>query len=200
MNNQKLLLIGCGILKKEIRWLIEKNRWPIETIFLNSALHIDFDQLARGLTAALGAYQGCNIIVFYGCCHPLMDQMLEGAATFRTTGQNCIDILLGQSVFMQELSQGAFFLLEDWAQHWKEMQINMFGNNLKGLKYIFQCHHAYLLALKTPCSEDFTTQAEEIAAMIGLPLRWMDASLDRLEAVLQAAITRKMEERSCQKC
>lgn len=199
MNNQKLLLVGCGILKKEIRCLIEKNQWPVEAIFLNSALHVDFDQLARSLSAAFGLYHERDIIVFYGCCHPLMDQMLEKAAAFRTVGQNCVDILLGPTVFTQELSQGAFFLLEDWAQRWNEIALKMSGNNPKGLRYIFQCHHAYLLALRTPCSEDFSDQAEEVADMVGLPLRWMDVSLDRLESILRTTIMRKMEEVSCQK-
>ncbi|GAK54956.1 hypothetical protein U27_01787 [Candidatus Vecturithrix granuli] len=199
MNNQKLLLVGCGILKREIRWLIEKNQWPVEAIFLNSALHVDFDKLARGLTAVLRAYHGRNIIVFYGCCHPLMDQMLEDAATFRTSGQNCLDILLGPAVFTQELSQRAFFLVEDWARRWNEITNKISGNNSKGVKYIFQCHHTYLLALRTPCSEDFTTQAEEVADIVGLPLRWMDVSLDHLESILQTTIMRKMEELSCQK-
>ncbi len=77
MNDQKLLLVGCGILKKEIRWLIEKNQWPVEAIFLNSALHVDFDQLGRSLTSVLSAHRERNIIVFYGCCHPLMDQIVQ---------------------------------------------------------------------------------------------------------------------------
>lgn len=103
MDKEKLLLIGCGILKKEIRWLIEKNRWPVEPIFLVSALPVDFEKLSHGLTSALDKYQERNSIVFYGCCHPLMNTMLEDANTFRTPGQNCIDILLGHTVFSEEL-------------------------------------------------------------------------------------------------
>lgn len=191
MDKAKLLLIGCGILEKEIRWLIEKNRWPVESIFLTSALHVDFEKLSHCLTSALDTYQDRNRIVFYGCCHPLMHTMLEEADVFRTPGQNCIDILLGHTVFTEELGKGAFFLLEDWAQHWRSILPPTFGNNPKGISYIFQFSHTYILGLRTPCSADFCVEAEEFAEITGLPLRWMDVSLDHLEAILQKTITRK---------
>ena len=38
MVENRLLLLGCGILRKETRLLIEKNRWPMDTMFLDSAL------------------------------------------------------------------------------------------------------------------------------------------------------------------
>lgn len=194
MDKEKFLLIGCGILEKEIRWVIEKNGWPVKPIFLTSALHVDFEQLSQCLLAALDKYQTRNIIVFYGCCHPLMDSILEEANTFRTIGQNCVDILLGRSVFTKELEQGAFFLLEDWAHHWRQISHKTFGSNPKGFRYILQCTHKYILCLTTPCSADFTAQANEFAAMAGLPLRWMDVSLDHLESILQETITRKERE------
>ena len=54
------LLLGCGILQNEIRFLIEKNGWPLETHFLNSALHIDFDKLSLALTSALKRHAGAR--------------------------------------------------------------------------------------------------------------------------------------------
>ena len=29
-TDDPLLLLGCGILRKEVRYLIEKNGWPVE--------------------------------------------------------------------------------------------------------------------------------------------------------------------------
>ena len=52
-NNERPLLIGCGILKREIRHLIEKNGWALDTLFLASTLHIDLDRLGSALAAAL---------------------------------------------------------------------------------------------------------------------------------------------------
>ncbi|MFA7405649.1 MAG: DUF1638 domain-containing protein, partial [Pelobacteraceae bacterium] len=104
------LLLGCGILHKEIRFLIEKNSWQLETHFLDSALHIDFDKLSLALKSALDHYAGREMTVFYGACHPQMETILHAAGAFRTEGQNCAEMLLGPERFAAELEQGAFFL------------------------------------------------------------------------------------------
>lgn len=192
-GTDKLLLIGCGILKEEILWLIEKNLWHMDTFFLDSSLHIDFSQLEKGLTGALNKFTGRNIIVFYGTCHPLMDRMLDEAKTFRTEGQNCIEMLLGHERFTEELLNGAYFLFEDWVRRWDYITIKTFGSSRKEIvQNIFQADRKYLIGIRTPCSGDFTSEAIAAANMVGLPLRWMDVSLEHLESVIQKAITKKM--------
>jgi hypothetical protein len=195
---EKLRLLGCGILKKEVKYLIEKNHWPMDTVFLDSSLHIDFDKLSRGLQGSLAKHRDGHNIVFYGCCHPLMDRMLEAEHTFRTEGQNCVDILLGHELFDAELEKGAFFLLEDWARRWDSIEHKTYGVALKpGLvrEIMAEGGRTYLLALKTPCSADFTAEAEAIAARLQLPLYWLEVGLEHLEAVLRAALERKLMER-----
>lgn len=177
--------------------MIEANGWPIDTIFFDSALHIDFGQLSKCLTSSLRKFRERDVIVFYGCCHPLMEMILGEEKTFRTPGQNCVDMLLGNAVFTDELSKGAFFLLEDWAQRWERILIKTFGENPKVIREIFQGDRAYLLGIRTPCSDDFGTEAEAAARLVGLPLYWMDVSLDHLESVLQVTISRKLEEIEC---
>lgn len=195
MYEKRLLLIGCGILSKEIRYLTKKNVWPMDAIFIDSSLHIDLKKLERSLKQVLAKHRGRDIIVFFGTCHPLMNSILEDAETVRTEGQNCVEMLLGHDVFTQELSQGAFFLLEDWARRWELIQTKTLGTNLQVIREIYQCDRKYILCLKTPCSEDFNTQAEKAGEMVGLPIRWMDVSLEHLESVIQAAIDRKMRSR-----
>lgn len=192
MTNDRLLLLGCGILKKEVDFLIQKNGWPLETLFLDSALHVDFDRLAKGLTSALAKHREEDVIVLYGTCHPLMERMLAEAHTFRTRGQNCVEMLLGHDLFTEELSNGAYFLLEDWARRWEHIQIKTFNTkNLDLIRDIFQGDRKCLLGLRTPCSGDFTAEAEAAGRMVGLPLRWLDVPLDHLESVLLEAIERK---------
>lgn len=186
-----LLLLGCGILQKEIRFLIEKNEWPLETHFLDSALHIDFDKLSRALSSTLKHHAERDSIVFYGACHPLMENILESAGTIRTTGQNCVEMLLGAERFTNELANGAFFLLEEWARHWERIVTSTFGTNRAVIREMYQGDRSYLLCITTPCSGDFRNAAEEAGMLVGLPLRWLDVSLDHLETVLQAAIYRK---------
>lgn len=191
--SERCLLLGCGILHKEVRYLIEKNGWAMDTDFLDSSLHINFEALASELQSGIVRNQGREVVVFYGCCHPHMEQMLDAAHTYRTQGQNCVEMLLGRERFMDELTNGAFFLLEDWALRWDEAIGRTFGTNPKVVREIFQLSSQYLLCIRTPCSGDFTAAAEDVGHKTGLPLRWLDAELDDLEAVLREAYARRTE-------
>jgi hypothetical protein len=184
------LIIGCGILQKEIRCLVEKNGWQQGMTFLPSALHVDFDRLQNSLEKCLQLHRAAPAIIFYGACHPRMDQILDAAAVIRTPGQNCIDIYLGHETFCRELEQGAFFLFEDWALHWKEIVGAVMPGNPEIMRSIFRSAHKYLLAIRTPCSDDFSAAAEAVSEMTALELRWIDAGLEHLEANLAATLTR----------
>lgn len=198
MAEDRLLLMGCGILKNEVRFLIDKNGWPVDTSFFDSALHCEFDKLSHCLTTGLSKQAGRDVVVFYGACHPLMERMLDAAHTFRTEGQNCVEMLLGEERFTRELQQGAFFLLEEWAQRWEYIVSKAFGtSNWELIREMFNSDRSYLLGLRTPCSGDFTKEAEEAARLINLPLRWLDVDLEHLEAVLATAIRRKRQEKTC---
>ncbi|ATG91910.1 DUF1638 domain-containing protein [Methylomonas koyamae] len=189
-----LTLVGCGILRKEVDRLIEKNHWNVHTHYLNSALHNYLNRLSTELNQALEEREklGEKTVVFYGSCHPLMENYLEGHHTCRTQGQNCIVMLLGYERFMQELEQGAYFLLEDWALTWEPMITACFGNNNAVVREIFHSSHKYILALRTPCNSDFTSAAEAAARFVDLPLRWQDVDLSHLELVLTDAIQRRL--------
>jgi hypothetical protein len=178
------VIIGCGILEKEIRCLVEKNRWDVDMAFLPSGLHVDFDRLRTCLEKCLAQYADRQTLVFYGACHPLMDQIMATARSFRTPGQNCVDIYLGNELFCRELENGAFFLFEDWALHWRQIVGAVMPGNPEVMRSIFRSAHKYLLAIRTPCSGDFGGEAAVISAMTSLELRWLDAGLEHLEANL----------------
>ena len=189
MDEGRLMLLGCGILHREIRHLIEKNRWPLDTFFIDSMLHVDFDALASALKKALARHTGRRVIVFYGACHPLMDQILAEAGLQRTRGQICVEMLLGEERCTRELADGTYFLLEDWALRWNHMIQKTFGDNAAVTRAIFQGDRSNLLCLRTPCSGDFTSYAAAAGSQVGLPLRWLDVPLDNLEKCLHDSIT-----------
>jgi len=184
MRDERPILIGCGILAKEVQWLIDKNQWPLDAFFLDSALHIDFGALKDRLTEALSLYRERFPLVFYGECHPRMEHILAEQKLSRTEGQNCLEMLLGHATFMTELSQGAFFLLEDWAVRFDAITELTFGNNPDLIRTVFAEDRKYLLCVRTPCSGDFTRFAEAAGQKVNLPVRWLDCPLDPLESVL----------------
>lgn len=185
---ERTVLIGCGILAREVRTLIRKNRWPLEADLFDSNLHNDFGSLEKALASSLSGHRADRTVVFYGCCHPRIDEIVAGAAAVRTQGQNCIEMLLGHDEFTAELERGAYFLVEAWARSWHRVVMNAFGtSNPDVIRSIFNEDRRYLLALRTPCTGDFTEAAEEAGRVAGLPVRWRDVPLDHLENTLRAA-------------
>jgi hypothetical protein len=192
-EGKPITMVGCGILHKEIDFLIKKNGWNIETQYLASSLHNYFDKLYTQLDDALDADDkaGRDTVVFYGSCHPQMDRILNKHHTLRTEGQNCIVMLLGYEHFMEGLGEGAYYLLEDWANTWEPMITECFGKNNAVVREIFHSSHKLMIAIRTPCSNDFTAAAEAAARFVDFPLQWLDVNLDHLESVLADVIARK---------
>lgn len=188
---RQMALVGCGILSKEILYLIKKNNWPLVLRLFDSGLHVNFNKLGRILEKGLAESNDLPTVVFYGTCHPLMDNILIKWNTLRTPGQNCVEILLGKEVFASELEKGAFFLLEDWARRFEYVTGIAFNDKPDITRQIFQMEQKYLLGLRTPCSGDFTNDAEKVSGLVGLPLRWMDVDLDFLEQTLELAIEKR---------
>ncbi len=120
-----------------------------------------------------------------------MEKILDEHQTRRTEGQNCVEMLLGRDKFMEELAQGAFFLLEDWAIHWDSVVLKTFGDHPQVVREIFQQTHKYLLCIYTPCSHDFSQQANAIAEKVGLPVKSIHISLDGLEKTLEKLLKPK---------
>lgn len=180
MTDQRHILISCGIVKNEVEQLFARHSWACGRTYLTSSLHFDFDKLYKSLTGAIERNPDKEIVLLYGACHPGIDSLAD---TRRIPCQNCVEMLLGKQLFQDELEKGAYFLLEEWARDWEGILEKTFGNR-EVAREIFQGDRKYILALRTPCSGDFSEQAESAAASVGLPLRWMDVSLDHLEQLL----------------
>lgn len=56
------------------------------------------------------------------------------------------------------------------------------------MRDIFRSAHNYLLAIRTPCSNDFSAEAQRISQLTSLPLRWIDAGLEHLEKNLHDSL------------
>ena len=182
------VLISCGILRKEIMLLIDKNNWNLDPVFLNSSLHVDFHKLMKKLGFQLEKYHDRAKIVCYGTCHPQIDERIGEMNGIRTPVQNCVELILGKNLFTQKLEEGAFFLFEDWAVNWDTVVTPIFGDDPLLQREIFQSEHKFLFAIRTECSKNFKDKAESISAIIDLPIVWYDAGLDILEDCLKTVL------------
>ena len=178
-------IVACGIVKKELITLAEQHQWNTELRFLDSSLHTDLGKLYAALDGSLKMPLVEPVAVVYGTCHPLMRTLLQHHGAYWRMRQNCIEMLLGANEFKKHIEAGAFFLLEDWAHQWERVTTQALGSNEELNKYLFRSEHNYILCIHTPCSGDFTDKATEIERKTGLPLRWLNISLEHFEHYLQ---------------
>ena len=178
------LVIGCGVLEPELRRLAAAGGPGFDLALLPAALHLDPDRLARALGAQLARTASLDARVFYGVCHPGLERLVQAHGRRRIRGLNCVEMLLGAARYREELEAGSYFLLEAWAQGFEAALVRTFGG-LALAAEVFQGAHTRLLAIRTPCSGDFSAAAEAASRAVGLPLAWTTVELDHLAAVLR---------------
>lgn len=187
-NETAFLITGCGILEKEVCLLIEKNGWNIKTEFLDSCHPVGDRSPGKGLSASIRNREEGKAIVLYGHCHPRIDAILREEQVQRIHGLNCIEMLIGEERYREELERGAYFLIEKWAMHFESAISASLGTNRDIIREIFHEDRKYLLGIRTPCSGDFSESVRTASRMVDLPIQWLDTGLENLESLLRTAM------------
>lgn len=178
------VLIGCGVLGPELRRLAAAGAPAFDLALLPAELHLDPERLAQVLGAQLARTASLDARVFYGVCHPGLERLVQAHGRRRSRGLNCVEMLLGPARYREELEAGSYFLLEAWAPGFEAALARTFGGRPAVAAEVFRGAHTRLLAIRTPCSGDFTAAAEAASRAVGLPLVWTTVELDHLAAVV----------------
>jgi len=202
MDYQKPYLICCGILKKEVEKLIEDNQLPVEPVFLEAGLHVDYDELEEHLTQAI---EECSkdssrgIIVVYGdLCHPRMKEIISKYDNVvKADALNCIDCLLGGHGKLSEIDPNLehFYLSPGWMP--SQLKVNprfnpiFYGWSPEEIKKQFSKLKGILLFDSLEDLDEFKDEIEEFSNYIGLPIVGKKLSgLDRLKNFILETINR----------
>ena len=181
-KNSDVLIISCGIFKKEIEFLKKENRLSYPTIFLDSAVHIYPEKLQTVLTnaieKALKSFQ--YIILMYGDCHPYINDLYDPKRVVRLSGINCCENILGRELYRKLRKEGAFFVFEEWAYRWKEIFVDEIGLNEKIAPIFMKSMHKSILYIDTGVSEVPIDILKEMSAFFDLPFDIMKVELDFL--------------------
>jgi hypothetical protein len=175
-------IISCGMLEDELEYLLRKHGNDTAPLYLDPALHVNFDKLKAALTRALEeAHQaGRQTKVIYGYCHPEMAEILEPYCATRIGAANCLEALLGAAEMARiEAGGKVIYLTAGWLREWKRMVAagaedlgldsrNMFGD------------YRAVLVLDTGVSPIDEVEVEEFSAYANLPVERVDVSLDNL--------------------
>lgn len=124
MEKKSLLFISCGIFREELGYLIREKGLDWNVVFLDAALHVNFDKLKAKLVEALEENRktGAKIKVIYGHCHPDIREILERYGAKRIAAGNCLEAMVGaEEVLRLNAEATSFFLSAGWVNAWEDM-------------------------------------------------------------------------------
>ena len=97
MAKKAIIFISCGIFREELEYLLKEKGLDWNIIYLEAALHVNFDRLKKALVEALEENQkaGIELKVLYGHCHPEIMAILEKYDAKKIEAGNCLEALVG---------------------------------------------------------------------------------------------------------
>ncbi len=127
--NDTTLWICCGVLRKEMEYLISQGDISGEMMFWDSMLHMVPLELEKRLSLILSgmADQVRPMVLVVGDCSPHMLNIAEEYKIGRVDAINCEEMLFGKSRYKELMHAGAFIVLPEWALRWKEIMNKELG-------------------------------------------------------------------------
>lgn len=184
-----LVIISCSIFRYELEHLQQAGKLDIPVVYLNSMLHMQPKELQILLDAKIDEYRNFKIILLYGDCHARMVDYEKNPNIVRSTGINCCEIMLGSAKYRKIRKEGAFILLPEWADRWKEAFVDYMGfKTSKAIKPFMNEMHKKLVYVDTGFQEKNKALLDEISDFLGLPLEIYEGSINELEKVINQLI------------
>ena len=174
--SDKILILACGALAKEIAVIIRLNGWThLQTRYLPAKLHNVPEKIADELRINLLSTQAkfSRIFIGYADCGTggKIDSLLEEFKVQRLPGAHCYEFFSGKQTFAKIMKEeiGSFFLTDFLVKAfdkliWQGMKIDRHPELLE----IYFKHYKKLVYLAQAEAPELQTQASEIAERLGL--------------------------------
>jgi Protein of unknown function (DUF1638) len=182
MSDLSAVIISCGIFREEIEFLVKEKGVSCEVVFLDAALHVNFDKLKSRLTETLEKYawEGRKIKVLYGHCHPEMPTILGHYGAKRIKAGNCLEAIAGaEEIARLDKEAKTFFLTSGWVNNWEAM----FRLGEKDFNFDFrQMFSSYkrIVVFETGVIPIDEEKVRRLSEFTQLPVERRSISLDRL--------------------
>ena len=175
-KSDKILVIACGALAKEITALIRMNNWThLQLRYLPAKLHNEPHNIPQNIRKNLINAQNkfSQIFIGYADCGTggKIDNLLEEFGVQRLPGAHCYDFFSSSQNFSKMLEEepGSFFLTDFLVKSfekliWQGLKINSHPELLN----IYFRHYKRLVYLAQTENPALQTQAQKIAQRLGL--------------------------------
>ena len=174
--SDKILILACGALAKEISALIRLNGWShLKTRYLPAILHNTPEKITEQLRMVLQSSQTkfSKIFIGYADCGTggKIDSLLDEFDVQRLPGAHCYEFFAGKQTFAEIMEEeiGSYFLTDFLVKAfeklvWQGMKIDRHPELLP----IYFKHYKKLVYLAQSENLELQTQAHEIAGRLGL--------------------------------
>lgn len=174
--SDKILILACGALAKEISALIRLNGWShLKTRYLPAILHNTPEKITEQLRMVLQSSQTkfSKIFIGYADCGTggKIDSLLDEFDVQRLPGAHCYEFFTGKQTFAEIMEEeiGSYFLTDFLVKAfeklvWQGMKIDRHPELLP----IYFKHYKKLVYLAQSENLELQTQAHEIAGRLGL--------------------------------
>jgi hypothetical protein len=192
MSTERILVIACGALAREIRDVVRRNGldW-VDVECLQATLHNTPELIPAAVEARLEAAEGRyrRVLVGYADCGTggMLDQVLETKGVERFPGSHCYEFYAGSDVFasLHDEEPGTFYLTDFLVTHfdrlvwaglgldrWPRLRDDYFGN------------YRRLVYLSQVGSPELVEKAKLAAARLGLDFEHRPVGYGDLESTL----------------
>jgi Protein of unknown function (DUF1638) len=188
-------ILACGALAGQVREIVARRGWPVAVRSLPALLHnrpqeiahlaerYVVSAMARGRTVAL-AYADCGT---YGA----LDELCARYGVRRLPGLHCYDVFAGAGrvAALFEAEPGTYVLTDFLLRSFRRSVLAELGlDRYPELWGDYFGHYRRLVWLAQEPSPALAAEAEQVAAMFGLPLTRVDTGVSRLETALASLL------------
>ncbi|HYS33637.1 MAG TPA: DUF1638 domain-containing protein [Streptosporangiaceae bacterium] len=195
-RGRPVAVIACGALGGHLREIAGRRGWDVEIVCLPSMLHNSprqiapaAERLALDLRAA-----GKRVVLGYADCgtYGELDGLCDRLGLTRLPGLHCYDVLAGPDRIRAalEAEPGTYLLTDFLVRSFRYSVLVPLGlDRHPELWPDYFGHYRRVVWLAQSPEPGLAGQAEEVAAMFGLPLTVLDVGTARLERELESLLT-----------
>jgi Protein of unknown function (DUF1638) len=182
MDKKAVFFISCGIFKEELEYLIREKALDADILFLDAALHVNFDRLKERLVQALEEHrkEGTELKVLYGHCHPEIMRIVERFGAKKIDVTNCLEAIVGRTEIRTiDTEAKTFFLTAGWVNNWE----SMFALGKKDFNFDFSSmfsQYKRVVVFDTGVIPIDEARVEQFRKLTNLPVERRRVSLDHL--------------------
>ena len=194
----KTTVIACKTLEDEVNQALSNTGINYTVKWIESGLHNYPEKLNESLQSAIDEVTESEyILLIFGLCgNALLGLNSPNTTMVIPKVDDCISLFLGGNSKRKEMEDEtkAYYLTKGWLRYenniWKEYvrSVEKYGKErTKGIFATMLKHYTHLVVIDTGAydTEDFLTEAKEVAEALNLELKIVPADLDLLKDALE---------------